>query len=522
MDIEAKNSVNIDHSKASGNAFDVKTLIDVISSRDEEIKKLKNELSDATAKINWFTQQIKLRKSKEFGRSSEQSEVIQFDLLPETLEEEVEEPEAAEEIISSPTKKTKSKGRRIDTSKLLRERVVHDIAEEAKCCKGCQTELVKIGEEVSEQLELIPGVIKVVEHVRIKYACRPCEKITTAQKPAAPVPKCLAGASLLTEVILGKYERHIPMYRQSKILLSQGIDIPDNTLVNWALSVYEVMTPIEKVFWEQPKITRVMQADDTGVKMLQTNKKGFMWCYRGCDPGNTYVLFAYNDSRASRVPLEHLKDFNEGILQTDGYSGFNELRLNPKIIGVGCFAHCRRKFVDVIKVSGTTTGKAHEALKIIGQLYAIEKAAATLSHAERYALRQKEAKPIIESFHNWLKISAEKVGTKSKLSQAINYALNQWKYLSAYVDHGEVEIDNNWVENEIRPFALGRKNWMFVGNKRGADAAALFYSLIQTCKLNKIEPRKYFNYVLNHVHEMRLGTMNPKDLLPQTIDKTKL
>ncbi len=187
-------------------------------------------------------------------------------MFPEkTIEAVVEKPPVEEEKEETATPKTKSQGRCIDTSKLERERVVHDIASETACCQQCQGHLVKLGEETSEQLECVPGRIKVIEHVRIKYTCRPCGTVTMAPKPAAPIPKCMAGAGLLTEVILAKYERHIPMYRQSQMLLSQGLDIPDNTLVNWALSVFEVLTPLAQAMWEQLKFTHVLQADDTRV-----------------------------------------------------------------------------------------------------------------------------------------------------------------------------------------------------------------------------------------------------------------
>lgn len=255
----------------------------------------------------------------------------------------------------------------------------------------------------------------------------------------------MAGAGLLTDVILAKYERHIPIYLQSQILLSQGLNIPDNTLLNWVLSVFEVLAPLAKAMWEQLKFTHVFQADDTRVKMLETDKVGFMWCYLSCDPDNRYVSFAYDDSRSKEVPLKHLTDFKKGKLQTDGYSGFNEVRLNPEIKGFGCFAHCRWKFVEVVKISCNKIGKAHEAVKIIGELYEVEREAQGLDFEERRILRQEKAKPILKLFHEWLIDSSTKVGTKSKLSEAIHYALNQWELLSAYVDHGDVEIDNNGV-----------------------------------------------------------------------------
>jgi transposase len=457
-------------------------------------------------------------QARKLWPSTEQSGAIQFDWLSEALEEAwIAESEEDKETIL--TQRKKSLGRRIDTSKLQRERIVHDL--QGACCPSCQGSLIKIGEDISEQLEYIPGSLKVIEHVRIKYSCRPCDTIKMAEKPPAPVPKCMEGASLLTEIILSKYQRHIPMYRQSQIFLSEGIDIPANTLVNWGLSLYEVLAPLAKAMREQLKSTSVLQADDTRVKMLATDKQGFMWCYRSCDLKKRYVIFSYNESRSGKVPSKHLKDF-KGILQTDGYSGFNELRIKPGIINIGCFAHCRRKFFEVIKVSGNARGKANEAVKIIEKLYEIEREAKGLSFTEKYAMRQEKSKPILEGFNQLLKSSVDKVGEKSKLSQAIHYALNQWEYLSAYINHGEVETDNNWVENQIRPFALGRKNWLFVGNQKVADAAALFYSLIQTCILNEIEPRKYYNYLLKHVKEMRIGTIRGQDFFPQNCDIKEL
>jgi hypothetical protein len=325
----------------------------------------------------------------------------------------------------------------------------------------------------------------------------------------------MAGNSLITEVILGKYLLHLPLYRQSQYFATACIDVPPNTLCNWALSAFEALAPIVKALWEQLEKTRVLQVDETPVKMLSTDKKGYMWVYLSCDPENRYVLFEYSDSRGSHVVNTRLEKF-EGILQNDGYSGYNDLRAKKNVTNVGCFAHCRRKFTDVIKASSDgAQGRAHIILNIIGRLYAVEREAKEMSQKERYELRQAKAKPILEELHNMLKNAKPKTPPKSKLGMAIQYALNQWSYLSEYINHGEVEIDNNWVENKIRPFALGRKNWLFVGNQRGADAAALFYSLIETCKLNDVNPKTYLRKLFELAPQVRRGELSAKELLPQ-------
>jgi transposase len=245
-----------------------------------------------------------------------------------------------------------------------------------------------------------------------------------------------------------------------------------------------------------------------------------VWCYHSCVPQNRFVLFEYNDSRSGQVVNNTLENY-QGILQTDGYSGYNGMRVKEGVTNLGCFAHCRRKFVEVTKVAAKT-GTAHEIVGLIGKLYGIEEKvrAEKLCFIVRKELRQKEAKPILEKIHACL--IRTKPPPQSALSNAVNYALNQWSYLIRYIDYGEAEIDNNWAENQIRPFALGRRNWLFAGNKSAAETAAFFYGLIQTCKLNNINSRKYLNYVLSKAAQMRRGEIAPQSLLPQFFDKNLL
>jgi transposase len=267
---------------------------------------------------------------------------------------------------------------------------------------------------------------------------------------------------------------------------------------------------------EQLKFTHVLQADETPVKVLDDNIRGYMWGCHSCEPKNKFILFKYSDSRSGKVASDILRDYT-GILQSDGYSGYNELRFRDTVINIGCWAHCRRNFVDVIKIA-STPGKAQEIVKLINELYHIETTARNqnLDFSERQKLRQKEAVPILEKIHESL--TKANAPPKSSLGKAITYALNQWQYLKKYTDHGEAEIDNNLIENQIRPFALGRRNWLFLGNEKAANTAAFFCSIIQTCRINNIDARKYLIYVLTQAGEMRRGRINPKILLPQFID----
>jgi transposase len=482
---------------------------------------LEQERLDLKNKYNYLLEQIRLMKQRQFAKKTEQiTELMQKDLIFDDLEPEEKEAEEPVTETISYTRQKKQVGRKIDTSKLPREQVIHDLSAEEKKCATCGKELEKIGEDISEQLEYIPAQLKVIEHIRPKYTCRCCETITSAEKPESPIPKSMAGGSLISDVIIKKYDHHLPWYRQAKIFAQAGIDIPANTIGNWFMEAGAVLEPLRIALWEQLTQTNVLQADETTVKILEKDIKGYMWVYHSCVPENRFVIFEYDQSRGKAVVNETLENY-QGILQSDGYSGYNGMREKAGVIQLGCWAHCRRKFVEIIKLTNKT-GTAHEMVGLIRKLYEIEEKARKeqLKFTERKELRQKEAKPIIEKIHKCL--TKAKPPPKSAIDKAINYALNQWEYLERYLDYGAAEIDNNWIENQIRPFALGRKNWMFIGNKDAADTAAFFYSIIQTCKLNNIECHKYLTYVLNQAGKMRRHEIDPKNLLPQFINQDLL
>jgi transposase len=489
-------------------------LIDSADNKDEMIAQLsaenealKEQIKKLNDKIIWFEEQIKLGRHRKFGKQSEQTQTIlplfddsESDEITETIE-----PIGAEKIrvTYEREKKKKTNGRNIDTTNLPREQIIHDLSEEEKQCP-CGNHLTKIGEDKSEQLELIPAQIKVIEHITPKYTCRTCETIKAAKKPESPIQKCMAGASLIVDVIIKKYDHHLPLYRQSKILLQSDIDIPDNTLGNWVMGAADVLFPLEKAFWEQLIQSRYLQADETTVKILKPDKKGYMWAYQSLDPKNRFILFEFNLTRAGAVPENRLKDFT-GILQTDGYAGYERLGKQKNIIHIGCWDHARRKFTDAIKVSTNKTGIANNFLMLINLLYEIEREIKVLTDEIRFETRQKKSKPILSKIFSLAKTI--KALPKSALGTAITYLKNNEKYLRKYIEHDNAQISNILTENRL-----------FVGNEDLANKSALRYSIIQSCKINNIDFRKYLIYVLNHAHAMRRGDVDVNSLLPQFIN----
>ncbi len=489
----------------------------------DEILQLKSNLEEAEKRIVLLIEQVKLGRLRHFGKKTETSGQLQLELVFDEIEESKDEAiieaieEATETIIY--TRKKKTVGRKIETSNLPREQIVYDLTEEEKHCK-CGGRLEKFGEDRSEQLEYIPAQIKVIERICSKYSCNCCETVKTAAKPEMPIAKSMAAPSLITDVIIKKYEHHLPWYRQSKIFAQDGIDIPANTICNWFLQAGEALEPLKTALKDQLNHIGILQVDETPVKVLKKESKGYMWCYHSCEPKNKFILFEYNNSRESQFVNANLKNYR-GILQTDGYSGYDSIGKKDGIIKLGCWAHCRRKFADVVKIS-STSGKAHEVIKWISKLYQIESLIREqhLDFAARKKLRQDQAPPILEKIYDL--VTKSTASSKSALGKAMLYTVNQWEELNKYINHGEAEIDNNLVENQIRPFAIGKKNWMFIGNENAGHTAAFFYSILQTCRINNIDARKYLIYVLLQAGKMRRGELDPNILLPQFIDKSLL
>lgn len=473
----------------------------------EEISALKASVSQLTEELNRLKEQLALAQHRRFGKKSELGEPISAG-EPSTLTH-----------ISAHARKKKTKGRLIDLSLLPRWTVYHDLPDGEKICTCCQQPLRHIGKDISEQVEVLPQRLYVQEHVRYKYACAHCKTICMSPKDKAPIPKALAGASLLTEVIINKYQYHLPLYRQSKILASFHAIIPDNTLGNWVMTVGNALMKIYEALWEAVLTARYLQVDETPIKILNPEKKGYLWCYYAPHEGAGLVIFEISLTRGGHVAEERLASY-EGLLQTDGYPGYTKLRKRENIEGFGCLTHARRSFDEVLKISKNKEGIAAEAIERLKPLYALE---ANMRDKKynfkiRKRLRQKIARPILQDFYRWLKKMAPQVPPKSQLGLAIQYTFNQWPYLIKYLRHGMAEIDTNWVENKIRDIAIGKKNWLFMGNKDSGVVHALFYSLVLSCIANRLNPRLYLHFLIVQIHNIRQGKIDPRQLLPHTID----
>jgi transposase len=471
------------------------------------IDTLKAENTSLQAEVNRLKEQLTLATHRKFGRQSEVGEPVLGD-------------DSGCVSVSTYTRKKKSKGRLIDLSLLPRRTILHDLAENEKHCACCHHPLKRMGEDRSEKVEVLPKRLYVEEHIQYKYSCWRCERIYSAPKEKAPIPKALAGGSLLTEIIINKYQYHLPLYRQSKILASHQAIIPDNTLGNWVMQVGEGLMPVYEAFWEVVLVTaRYLQVDETPIQILNPNKKGYLWSYFAPYLGQGLVIFELSLTRAGEVVEERLHRY-EGLMQTDGYGGYNKLRGRDKIEGLGCLTHVRRKFDEVRKASKNPDGIAQEAINRLKPLYALEARMreAGYDFKIKKRLRQKIARPILKAFYHWLKQIKPQVLPRSQLGEAIQYALNQQPYVIKYLRHGMAEIDTNGVENKIRDIAIGKKNWLFMGNKEAGVIHALFYSLILSSILNNLNPRIYIHYLIMQIHDIRQGKADPKTLLPHTID----
>jgi transposase len=485
-----------------------------VTSLKAEVSKLSSMLNQAQTLIKCLEENARLAKVRQFGKKTEKTESLQMELFDELLREELPESEedAEKETIHYERRKPKKKGRLIDTSKLPREKIVYDLTDDEKKCR-CGCELTKVGEDCSEQIDYIPASLKVIEHIKLKYSCKQCQSIQAAPKPEQPLGKCMATEGFVTDVIIKKYEHHLPLYRQSKILSQNGAEVPDNTLGNWVMHAADLLAPIGNALWEQISHVSNLQADETPVKILKPDKKGYMWVYHSCQPDNRFVLFEFSLSRGADIPNARLSNYS-GLLQTDGFGGYNGLRNKADVINLGCWDHARRKFTDAVKVCNKNdTGVAGKLLRKINKLYAIEREAKSMNFKQRYKLRQKKSVPILDEIHKMFTNTCAL--PQSLLGKAITYLNNQWQELYEYTKHGEAEFSNCWIENQIRPFAIGKKNWMFVGNEISANKAALLYSLIQSCRMNGINPRLYIIYVLRQASRLRRKEINPTDLLPQ-------
>lgn len=504
---------------------DLNKLQEAYNVRGIELHQLHERVASLEEENALLKELLKLQKDRLFGKSSETSHNLNLstNLSADSTQSTPPGAEPKLTTISEHLRNIPPRGKRqLDASQLPKFTVIHDLPEAQQICVCCGKPLHVVGQDKSKQLEIIPIQYCIIEHIRLKYGCRPCDSIVMAPKPPAPLPKAIAGPSLLTDVILSKYQYHLPLYRQSKIMQSRAITVSDKTLANWVMGSGQALWMVYEAMWVILK-NRYLQVDETPVKVLETNKKGYVWAYFAPNVGKGLVAFDFSLTREGSNAFERLKDF-DGLLQTDGYAGYDALRKRDGIVGFGCLSHARRKFSEVVKISGDKQGIAAEMIQRLKPLYELEARMRDLGvdHRTRKRLRQKVAWPILKAIRKWLRSIKNKVLSKSKLGKAIAYSLNQWTYLIAYLRHGMAEIDTNYVENKIRDIALGKKNWLFMGNEECGKTHALWYTLIISAIINEINPRVYIHYLLTKVHDLRQKKIDPITLLPDRIDIKEL
>jgi transposase len=492
-----------------------------------ELAAAKAGLLTKTLEIEKLKIQIARLRRMSFGASSERirRELEQLELKLEELETAEAEAEAAAETAEEPAPEQAParKQRRKLPEALPRREIVH----EPECaCSVCGGALRKVGEDFTEILDYIPGRFEVIRHVRPAYSCRKCEAMAQMPMPALPIPRGQAGPGLLAHVLVAKFCDHLPLYRQAEIYARDGVDLARATLADWVGKAAWLVQPLAERIGAHVMAGGVIHADDTPVPVLAPGngktKTGRFWVYLrderphvGAAP--PAVLYRYTPDRKGEHCRDHLVSF-AGHLHADGYSGFAELYRDKDarpacVAEVACWAHVRRKFFDIHKSNGSPIAK--EALDKIGALFDIERAIAGKPPGLRKAVRMAKAKPKLDALAGWFDEQLKLISGKSDLAKAIRYARSRWEAITCYCADGRLEISNNAAENQIRPLALGRKNWLFAGSDAGGGRAAIFYTLIRSAKLNGVEPEAYLREVLTRIGEHPINAIDA--LLPWNI-----
>jgi len=518
------------------------TLPDDLTACHALIQLQREQIDNANRKIGHMEHQLQQLLRRLYGRSAEKLDPKQLALFAEMLKQLEAQNSAPVPAVEEPRGQDaratkKGHGRRRIPEDLPRERVIHDLPENEKPCPCCGTMREVIGQEVSEQLDIEPAKLKVIEHVRLKYICKECEakaaeggpQIQTAEKPLAPIEKGLAAPGLLAYVIVTRFADHMPYYRQERMLERLGIKLSRSTQGDWAAQVAQALLPLHEVAIEDLLASRVIHTDDTPVDVLDRElgktREGRFWVYVG-DESHPQVVFDYTPNRKRDGPMAFLEGWGKDdlrYLQADAFGGYDGIyagQAGGSVVEVACWAHCRRYFYEAQK---TDAAHSTQALAYIRLLYDVEHDAAGLPSRERADVRQERSAPILVQFRTWLLgLQAAHGGPvlpKSPMGEAITYALNQWEALCVYLLDGELNIDNNVSENTLRRIAVGRKNWLFCGSDNGGRTAAILFSLIASCQRHKVDPFAYLKDVLTriaaHPHH-RLRELLPGQWNPQT------
>jgi len=510
-----------------GNTLQLDKLNPAIKNYICELEEIKYKYLALKERYDLLIYQKFARRAEQLtGGNKQQSLFTEESELAQTNTIQTENENEKQEIKSYTRKKP---GRKPIDPNIPRVEEIIDIPENEKIC-ACGAQMTKIGEESSEKVEIIPQSIYVVKTIRPKYACRCCEGTEDEKKPAvriaAPpaviIPRSIASASLLSYIMIQKFQDHLPYYRQEQQFQRIGIEISRQDMSNWQQQVYTRLEPLFELMKKAVKSGPVIQMDETPVQVMGEEgrsdiQKSYMWLTRGGPPKKPVILYEYRETRAGYHAQKILEGY-QGYLQTDGYPGYDTaVRGMLGIIHVGCFAHARRKFFEASKATNKPQS-AEEGIKYIRKLYDLEDKLRKENLCENNFLmeRKKQAQPILTAFREWLNKRDNEVLSSSLLGQAVVYTLKQWDKLVAYLESPYLTPDNNACENAIRPFVLGRKNWLFSKSPKGAESSCGIYSLIESAKQNGLEPLKY----LRKLFEKAPFALTPDDwekLLPWNI-----
>lgn len=498
----------------------------------DDAEALKHLVLGREALIDKLIEENRRLKRWHFDRSAEKMDTTQAQQVlpfnatatppvaapPSPLLDRIPEEESTTE---APSTQPKPKRRPVRSfpDHLPRETIMH--VPEHCDCPECGAVMRPLGEDVSEMLDFVPGYFKVIRHVRPKLSCGRCSKVVQLPAPSRPIERAMPTAGLLAQVIVAKYADHCPLYRQQAIFRRAGIELERATMASWIGEAAKLLDPLVQALARYVRSAEKLHADDTPLPVLEPGRgktrTGRIWTYvrddrpsGGGDP--PAVWYRYSPDRRSEHPQAHLKGY-AGVLQADGYSGYGALYQSGQIQEAGCWAHARRKFYD--QYAAHQSPIAVQAIERIGQLYAIERLICGQSPDQRQAARQTLAAPVVDELHQWLEQTRQTVSAKSGLAGAIDYSLTRWKALTRFCDDGRIDLDNNTAERSIRAIVLGRKNYLFMGADTGGERAAIIYSLIGTCLLNRIDPYGYFRYVMERIAQHPVNRVD--ELLPWAV-----
>ena len=495
----------------------------IIQEQEKRIALLEQQNAELVAKLNWFQEQFHLNRHRQFGSSSEKTPSEQIQLFNEA---EVEAKPAPDPVMEEITyRRKKQQGHRKEQLKDLPvETIEYRLPPEEQVCPCCGEDLHEMSTETRQEIKVIPAQATVVNHVRYVYACRRCDRegtetpIVTAPMPAPVLPGSIASPSAIAHIMTQKYVDGQPLYRQEQGLARLGIELSRQTLANWMIQGADRwLLPLYDRMHEHLLGLDILHADESTLQVLQepgrsAQSTSYVWLFRSGRDGPAMVLYDYQTTRASKHPQKFLSGF-KGYLHVDGYAGYNDL---PGVTLVGCWSHARRKFDEALKALPAekrhAAVPAREGLDFCNQLFAIERQFRDATPEERHGARLEYSRPILDAFSEWLKYQSPRVLPKSAFGQAITYCRNQWGKLENFLLDGRLELDNNRSERSIKPFVIGRKNWLFANTPKGARASVTIYSVVESAKENGLNPFTYLQYLFE-----RLPNIDFQD--PQALDE---